>query len=643
MNTLRHPAATSIRCCMILALLLLLPVLTANAYRDHRGRKVDSLEAVLSSGRSLSDKELLGAYIELMNGYRNTDGRRAEDYARKALALSYETNSFNAREGALYGLGLQAYGRAEYAAAERYFLQALAVTDSMYGDSRYTEADIDDNLSQLYGALGNLYNIQDKALLAIEYYQRALPIFERHGWLESQCILHHNVAELYQTMGNTPKATENYLKTIKTGEASGDSLMMALPRKGLAKVYLSEDNYELAQQTLRQAYDYYHAHRSEEPGDYSEVLAAMAKLNLMDGHEDVRLARTFIDEALTYADGELMDETRFDIFGTAAQVAVSEGRWQQALDYCLQSFHHDDAEATFSDVSSYEMLARIYTELGNKDKAAIYINKVRTMMERFATEGYQSALSQMEVLYETQEKQQAIEQLTRQKRWYIWGGTLTLLVVLLLALLFFLLWRSVRQSRKTALIQAKLEGELDERVRLSRDLHDRLGGLLTNIRILSEQERASASLQEKVDEAISEMRNVAHHLLPDSLQRYGLRVALRDYCQTMKNVSFSFVGEERHVAHEEAVYCMVYELVNNAVKNSGAQHIRVQLLSADDYTVVNVSDDGKGLPADTPATGSGLQNIRSRVEAIGGRMDLRSQPGEGTEVNIELPTVTSHQ
>lgn len=113
----------------------------------------------------------------------------------------------------------------------------------MRGDKRYTERDIDDNLSQIYGALGNLYNLQDKALLAIEYYQKALPIFEKYDWKESQTILHHNVAELWLTMGNNEKAEQEYLRAIETGTASGDSLMMALPRKGLSKIYLDKGDY----------------------------------------------------------------------------------------------------------------------------------------------------------------------------------------------------------------------------------------------------------------------------------------------------------------------------------------------------------------------------------------------------------------
>lgn len=629
------PSTSILRILTLTLLAAWLAVGSSSAYSDHRGRKVDSLEAVLSSGRPLTDEERMTAYIGLMNGYRNTNTQLSERYARSALALSYRMNTLNAREGALYSLGLTAYGRADYDAAADYFHHALAVTDSMRGDHRYSADDIDDNLSQLYGALGNLYNIQDKSLLAIDYYQRALPIFERHGWLESQCILHHNVAELYQTMGNAPKATQHYQLAIKAGEASGDSLMMALPRKGLAKVYMEQGDYDLTRQTLASAYSYYRAHRDEEPGDYAEVVASLATMHLMANHEDLTQARAFAQEALACDSEELMDEVRFGIYAAAALVAAREQQWQQALSYAQRSYHHDDDEATLSDVTSYELLANIHMHLGNTSEASYYINKVRAMEERFATDNYQSALSQMEVIYETQKKQDAIEQLTRERQWYLWGGALCLLVLLLLVLTFFLLWRSVRLSKRTTLIQAKLEGEMGERVRIARDLHDRLGGLLTSIRMQSEQ----TSMKEQVDEAIREMRNVAHHLLPDSLQRYGLRVALRDYCMTMSGVSFAFVGEERHIKHEEAVYCIVYELVNNAVKDASAQHISVQLMAADEYTAITVSDDGNGLSSDSTPMGSGLRNIRSRVEAIGGRIDISSAPGEGTEISIELPNV----
>ena len=625
---------------LAVSLLMLLSSQPACAYNDHRVSKLDSIEQhLLSNRQNMTEEDQMDCLKKLMRGYLPRDSKKHDRYCREALALSFKHNWLNARKDALTQLGLQNYGQEKYEEAERYFFWALAVTDSMKSDKHYTEEDIDDNYSQLYGSLGNLYNIQDKALLAIEYYQKALPIFEKHGWLESETTLHHVVGELWLSMGNNEKAEQEYLKGIKTGEASGDSLMMALPRRGLVKVYLDEGDYDKARQTVMPAYEYYKAHLDEESNDYAETLSSLVKLHLMEGHTDLPLAKTFIKEALACVNNEMDSETRFDIFAAACMVAMKEKNWQQALEYGLQSVHESNEEATLSDVGCYEMIANIFLQLGNKEKASEYINKVRRTMEQFSTKNYQSSLSQMEVLYETEKKEAEIRQLTRERQWFLWGGILTILVLLLTAIVFFLLWQSVRQKRKTALIQARLDGEVAERVRIARDLHDRLGGLLTAIKLNISQSSATAGEEgatELVDEAIREMRNVSHHLLPDSLSRYGLRTALRDFCATLKNVSFIFIGEENHIAHEEALYCIVHELVNNAVKSAQAQHISVQLMATNEYTAVNVSDDGIGLSATDESEGIGLSNIRERLAAIGGKLDIASPPGKGTEINIEI-------
>ena len=647
---MQRPSSITLTAALAVLLLSLITPQHARAYTDHRNARVDSAEQVLQSGRRLSDKELMDCYYTIVRGTLGKDTEKHNRYAREMLALTYRMNALNMRENALNHLGLQHYGQERYQEAEHYFRWAIAVTDSMQGDSRYSQEDIDDNYSQLYGALGNLYNIQDKALLAIEYYQKALPIFERHGWLESQTILHHNVAELWLSMGNREKAETEYLAAIKTGEASGDSLMAALPRKGLVKIYIDEDRYEQALATAEQAYAYYHRHQNDEPQDYAEILASLTKIHLTDGHKNLAKARRYSQEALTIAaTSELMFESRADIHAAAAMLAIEEGHWQEALGHALQSVHENDSDATYTDTGCYELLANIYMHLGQHEKATLYMKKIRRMMERFATEGYQSGLSQMEVIYETEKKEAEIRQLRREKQWYLWGGLLTALVLLLAASVFFLLWRSIRLNRRATVIQARLDGEITERVRIARDLHDRLGGLLTAIRL----EHPTPL----VDEAIGEMRNVSHHLLPDSLARYGLRTALSDYCRTMRNVSFTFVGQEHRIPHEDTVYCIVYELVNNAVKSAQAQHISVELMEDEALTVVTVADDGKGLPpgiatdgkprkADgdkAQTAGRGLRNIRDRVSAIGGTFTLKSVPDKGTEATIELPDCKNPQ
>ena len=610
-------------------------------YSDHRNRNVDSLEMVLNGSNPPQGQELMKAYNNLMWGYLNTDGAKSRQYAQKAIDLSYEENMLNARADALRVLGLIAYGNDDYDVAIEYYNRALEVSDSMKNDSRYSESDIDDNLSVIYGSIANVYNMQDKVHLAIHYYQKALPIFEKYGWLESTAILYYNIGELYNSMGNSDEARSNYLMAVDAAQKSGDSLLVAMSHKGLVAIYNDAGDMAKVEEAANVCYEYYRNHIEEEKGDYIVTILAFARLQ-MNHYKDLDRAEGYISEALSLLDDETSWETRSNVYTACCELAMARKQWKKAEEYALMSL--EDEYETYDDIGIYVYLAQIYAELGNNEGVKEYSEKIFRGMAQFANSNYQSGLSQMAVLYETEKKQAAIEQLTREKRWYMIGSVLIGCIMLLVALLFFLLWRNVRKNRQNAIVVAKLSGEVAERVRIARDLHDRMGGLLTSIKRNLEYAENPGETNESIltakaqtDEAMREMRNVAHHLLPESLKRYGLRVALGDYCRTMKNVSFSFVGDEKLIPnqYDEAVYCIVYELVNNAVKNAEANHIRVQLFADAETIVVNVSDDGNGGIA-VSTEGSGMRNIKERVDAIGGTFDVCSEPGKGSEVNIEI-------
>lgn len=610
-------------------------------YSDHRNRNVDSLEMVLNGSNPPQGQELMKAYNNLMWGYLNTDEAKSRQYALKAIDLSYEENMLNARADALRVLGLIAYGNDDYDVAIEYYNRALEVSDSMKNDSRYSESDIDDNLSVIYGSIANVYNMQDKVHLAIHYYQKALPIFEKYGWLESTAILYYNIGELYNSMGNSDEARSNYLMAVDAAQKSGDSLLVAMSHKGLVVIYNDAGDMAKVEEAANVCYEYYRNHIEEEKGDYIVTILAFARLQ-MNHYKDLYRAEGYISEALSLLDDETSWETRSNVYTACCELAMARKHWKKAEEYALMSL--EDENETYDDIGIYVYLAQIYAELGNNEGVKEYSEKIFRGMAQFANSNYQSGLSQMAVLYETEKKQAAIEQLTSEKRWYMIGSVLIGCIMLLVALLFFLLWRNVRKNRQNAIVVAKLSGEVAERVRIARDLHDRMGGLLTSIKRNLEYAENPGETNESIltakaqtDEAMREMRNVAHHLLPESLKRYGLRVALGDYCRTMKNVSFSFVGDEKLIPnqYDEAMYCIVYELVNNAVKNAEANHIRVQLFADAETIIVNVSDDGNGGIA-VSTEGSGMRNIKERVDAIGGTFDVCSEPGKGSEVNIEI-------
>lgn len=616
---------------LLITALLVGICLSAMCYNDHRNAKVDSLETALKSNNPPKGDDLLRAYVDLMRGYAPYDTKKAEDYGRKALALSYERNGLNARQDVLRRFGQMHYGREEFDKAISYYQWALAVVDSMEQSGRYSQKDIDDALSTTYGSIANAYNLQDKAHLAIHYYQLALPIFEKYNWLESQAILYHNIGELYFLMGNMQETERNYLMGLQKAEQSKDSLMVAISQKGLLRLYVTQSNYDKAQKTADKCYSYYYAHRTEEVEDYPVVLASMVRMNLMEGHENIVSAKTYAQEALSLADS-LRFETQSDVYAAAAELAVAERQWQRALGYALQTIRPDSL-ATGADANCYQLLAEIYTELGQKEKAREYIQKMHDVMTRYATDHYQSGLSQMEVLYETRQKEAQIAALDKERGLYLWLLAAAIGFIALLAVLF--IYRHLAHRRQKALLAAKvaLETETKERRILARDLHDGLGGMLSLLRLkLEGKSEDSLAL---LDAIHTELRRTAHHLMPEELLKNGLVSALHDFAISVPNAQFQAIGDICLDKEKELVlYRCAYELVNNTLKHANASKIDIQLMQLDKEVTLTVSDDGKGIT--DSAEGMGLQNIRERIEPYKGRLDIVTANGKGTDINIIL-------
>ena len=614
----------------------------ASAYNDHRNARVDSLEAALASQDPPKGEQLLRAYDELMRGYMPYDSLKAADYGRKALALSYELNGLRVRANVLRNFAQMYYAREEYDESLRLFGQAMAVVDSMSLYKRYTEKDVDDMRSLIYGAIANVYNMQDKAHLAIHYYQQALPIFEKHNWLESQTICYYNIGELYGQMGNCAEAERNYLKAIEKGTASGDSLMMTFPKKGLVGVYFNEGNHDQALKTVDEVLAFFKPIQAEEPVDYATMLAMKARICLMKGHEDIITAKSCVEKALPCIDSaEMMFDDASTIYMAACEVAMAEKQWNKALDYGLKSIHPDSA-VTYADKGGLMLLAEIYSELGQKAKAREYANKVYDLMNQYATDHYQSGLSQMEVLYETAQKEAQIAALDKERSLYRW--LLIAAIVAIAALVAGTVLIIIIQRRKKALLAAKvaLETETKERRILARDLHDGLGGMLSVLRMKSltpgspglSQGEGSEYIQ-LLDKIIVELRRTAHHLMPEELLRNGIVSALNDFAVSTPNARFQAIGDIHLSKNQELVlYRCAYELVNNALKHANASHIDIQLMQEPKEVTLTVSDDGKGM---AEGKGMGLQNIRERIEPYKGRLDIVTADGKGTDIHITLP------
>lgn len=187
---------------------------------------------------------------------------------------------------------------------------------------------------------------------------------------------------------------------------------------------------------------------------------------------------------------------------------------------------------------------------------------------------------------------------------------------------------------------------------LERDLHDgaqqqliainmRLGRLRTRVVTVDEQlADVVASLQADVDAAIDNIRALSRGIYPSLLADKGLAAALQSSCRDAPvpvGVEGTATVGRLPQDIEAAAYFCVMEALQNVFRHARATRAVVSLRRADDRLIVGVSDDGCGyLPRERPV-GSGLINITDRVEALQGRVMLRSALGEGSSVSMDFP------
>lgn len=621
------------RCC---AFFLFLSFLSLNmmGYSDHRDRKIDSLEHVLKQETRLTWEERVRAHSELMWGYINTDGSRTVKHAKAILSLTKNGKGLLSRHYAYRLIGQCAYGACLYDSAMHCYEIAEQVAMQMGDCPEYTQTDVDDALSSLYGTIGNTLNMQGMTTLALEYYLKALKIFEREGWHESEAILYYNVGEMFLEMGNNEEAHRYYLLSQKAAAQTNDSLIQIMPLQGLSMSLLNLNKPDSAMEAARVTLDYYLAHFDQEFAGAMNTYVSMARI-AYHGHGDVSLAQHYLDEA--YPISKRIDTDNADVsdlYCFQAELCSARKEWQQTVYWAQRALEKND-EDPHHNVGVYKLLSRAYAHLGMGDESEHYTHLMHSALESLANQQHQSALSEMQVRYDTQKKEAELQQIKSRRQLVMIVYIAVTLVLLAVALLAFAVMRHRRQMQ---LVKAQLLGEANERQRLARDLHDRLGGMLTATRLSMEGGRTAESL-DLLQQTHSEMRKVAHHLMPVSLSRSGLDVALSEFCHVLPNVCYKCMGAPHRFDEQLEVlaYCAVHELVNNAVKYAHAHSITVQLLYENQTLSCIVSDDGCGFSADEKYTGTGLQSLRERIRVVGGDFSLQSVPGQGTEIYFTLP------
>ena len=321
-------------------------------------------------------------------------------------------------------------------------------------------------------------------------------------------------------------------------------------------------------------------------------------------------------------------------------------------------------------------------ELGRRDASHRMLKTYAQLTDSVARSRYDAQLARSEIRFDTERKERRISEQEQalllsdaQEQRKSLQRDLLLIVAIALVVVIVLLWRGLAARKRMAeqerelhrqrvdelmrrneidALNAMMEGQEKERERLAKDLHDRLGSMLSAVKhqlgalegevqaVRRDQSEHYAKLSRMLDEAVGEVRRISHDMVTITLARFGLQKALEDLCDSVRihgrlEVELNLFGLERRTdrALEIAIHRMVQELVSNVLKHAGASELSVSVMRQPGRFSVIVADDGRGFDTSMAADGIGLDNVRTRAAAIGATVHIDSAPGKGTTVSEE--------
>ncbi len=359
--------------------------------------------------------------------------------------------------------------------------------------------------------------------------------------------------------------------------------------------------------------------------------------------------------------------------------------YQEAKNILLEVLN--DKNVNIEDKKNYAKdLAWIYKQLNDFPKALQYSQQYIALSDSLDAISNKNEIANLEAKFKNKEHENKIKELEIQKQQalltakynrlhYIVFG---LISFILLLTTIFLIKNSKSQKRIASqkeinyyqninalatqkeldVMQAMINGEEAERKRIARDLHDGIGSRLSALKMQMQTMNESAyntasfqSFSDSLSKSIVELRQVAFNLMPETLIKLGLELALRDLCHSLNtnNVAVAFQSNEISntikANDQVTIFRIVQELINNALKHSNCNEIIVDCSQNDDLFLITVEDNGKGFESNdlVAFSGLGLKNIKNRIELLKGKLEVQSIPNKGTVFNIELLLQTNDQ
>lgn len=549
-------------------------------------------------------------------------------YFEKALQLSRKFEYPSIEVMCINNLGMFSWNNGEFKEAIDYFYEALEF-------SKKTNPKNDKGLSVYLSNIGLIYQELKQFKKAIEYHNKALSIRKKYDQTKDIAGSYNNLAICYKSL-NELKEAEKYINLAITyaREAEQPRLVYQF-HDNLGNILNLQKKYKQAEEAYLFAL--------QTPEDYQHKLSSkfMTLSNIIEVYNNTN---------------------QYD----KAKAAITEA------DALIQK---DSTLFNFSE-SFYINAAKTYFAMQQNEKANTYFENYEKFKDSLFSKENAQALADVEAKLKTKEKEAELAQTkaellekelkVRQQNFIIYGS-LSALVILLVLSYFIIKSKQLKNQKlkqeaelKTALAKIELKNKLEEqRLRISRDLHDNIGSQLTFVisglqYIQFNKQISIEEIKAKVEQITNFTQQTIHELRDTIWAMNKEEIALSDLVNRLNNfVNQLAISEYIAVSVSNQlqkdldstvfsalegihVYRIIQEAINNAIKHAKADSILINFEKANTGIEVSIKDDGYGYDKQQAQKGNGILNMQKRAKQLQSELVFESELNKGTVVKFNV-------
>lgn len=509
------------------------------------------------------------------------------------------------------------YQKGETKKATQEYVNALAIAE---------KKGYKNEIAALYKNIGLVYYSQGKIKEALAYNNKALVIFNQLKSKKDIAATYVNIGNCYFDDYQPQNALLNYNKALKLSKETNDNQTIAKLYNNIGSVYIND-----LQDTIK-GIDY--------------LLDALAIKKQMNNQNDLIIQ-----------------------YNNIAAVYLDIKKYDLALSYNDKAFELASKSGNLEElINVYDTYALINSAKKDFKKAYDYHKLYSKTKDSLLNIDNLKAVEEINTKYQTAEKEKQLLQKEAEAK----KKTTTIIILSLLALFIAIVGFLIYRQQRLKNVQQKQEFELqsaiaqienqnklhEQRLAISRDLHDNIGAQLTFI----------ISSVENLKFGFPTMENsIKNHLTKISDFTKTTIVELRDTIWAMNANEFTFddlssriynfIEKAQSVKENTAfkfsvddslknskfsslegvnLYRTIQEAVNNAIKYADANEVSIQVQPIENGITIEISDNGKGFDLDTIDLGNGIVNMQKRIEEIGGVFKIQSELDKGTQITISL-------